>query len=62
MTKKKYERCIDYSLKANRITRRNAIIMKCLMCTCNNIDKVNHCRDRMCPLWRWSRGVERGEK
>ena len=41
-----------------RITRRQAIRLKCLDCCCGNRAEVRSCHLKTCPLWRYRMGNE----
>ena len=44
-----------------RLTRSQAIRVKCIDCCCGNTAEVRNCPIRNCPLWNYRMGREIGE-
>lgn len=44
-----------------RLTRSEAIRLKCLDCMCGQMAEVRECPCEDCPLWRYRMGYEVGD-
>jgi len=44
-----------------RLTRGQAIRLKCVDCCCGSYAEVRNCPATQCPLWRYRLGKEIGE-